>query len=401
MITMPKRFLLILTIAIYLPAQFGFAAEDWQRTLNQAKGETVYMNAWGGSETINSYLHWAAQQVKQRYDITLHHIKVDDVSSIVSRMVAEKGVNRDDSGTIDLLWINGENFKTLNDHSMLYGPFVQKLPNWRYVDPVEKPTTVVDFGQPTDGMEAPWGMAQLVFIYDAESVDKPPRSMTELLQFAQKNPGVFTYPGPPDFVGSTFLKQALIEITNNSKQLQQPVGENFDSITKPLWQFLDKLHPHLWRQGRTFPASSTAMLPLLDDGETAFALSLNPNEGIAAVNSGLLPKNIRTYIPAKGSIGNSHFLAIPWNSSAKAAAKVVVNFLMSPEAQLHKADTAIWGDPTILSLKKLPDGQRQAFEAFGNHPNGISNEHQGPALPEPHVSWMNALEQAWLKRYRG
>ncbi len=378
-----------------LLSTLSYGSTGWQQTLDQAKGQTVYMNAWGGSEAINNYLVWTAGELQQRYGITLRHTKIDHSAAMVTRLVAEKNVGREQNGSIDLMWINGENFQTLNNNGLLYGPFVEKLPNWQYVDPREKPTTVVDFGQPVNGMEAPWGMAQLVFIYDQDTVDQAPRSMAELLRFAQQNPGVFTYPSPPDFVGTTFLKQALTELIHDKTRLQNPVTNDFQQLTQPLWQYLDALHPHLWRKGRTFPMSSTAMLPLLDDGEIGFALSFNPNTAANAVSEGLLPDSVRTYTPAAGSIGNSHFLAIPWNSSATAAAQVAINFLMSPEAQLRKADSSIWGDPTVLSLAKLPAPERAAFERL------ISSEVSlGPAQPEPHPSWVEALEQGWMKRYR-
>ncbi len=378
-----------------LLSTFSYGNEGWQQTVAQARGQTVYMNAWGGSEAINNYLVWTARELEQRFGITLHHTKIDHSATTVTRLLAEKNVDREQHGSIDLMWINGENFHTLNSNGLLYGPFVEGLPNWQYIDPKEKPTTVVDFGQPVQGMEAPWGMAQLVFIYDQDSVEQPPRSMTELLSFAKKHGGVFTYPTPPDFVGTTFLKQALTELINDKSRLSQPVAEDFEQVTQPLWQFLDALHPHLWRKGRTFPISSTAMLPLLDDGEIGFALSFNPNTAINAINDGLLPDTVRTYTPTAGSIGNSHFLAIPWNSSATAAAQVTINFLMSPEAQLRKADPAIWGDPTVLSMAKLPAKERAAFQALTHNEVTL-----GPALPEPHPSWMAALEQAWMKRYR-
>lgn len=91
-------------------------------------------------------------------------------------------------------------------------------------------------------------------------------------------------------------------------------------------------------------------------------------------------------------IGNVHFVTIPANARASAGAKVVANFLLSPQAQLRKADPTIWGDPSVLDPQKLPAAQREALAAYT--PAGL------PAvLPEPHAAWVNALEQEWLRRY--
>ncbi|STA78584.1 putative ABC transporter solute-binding protein [Citrobacter koseri] len=91
-------------------------------------------------------------------------------------------------------------------------------------------------------------------------------------------------------------------------------------------------------------------------------------------------------------IGNVHFVTIPANARASAGAKVVANFLLSPDAQLRKADPAFWGDPSVLDPHKLPAGQREALRS--RIPDGLP-----PTLAEPHSAWVNALEQAWLRRY--
>ena len=129
-----------------------------------------------------------------------------------------------------------------------------KLPNWEKVDVKGKPTVVNDFTIPTDGLESPWGMAQLVFMYDSKTLSNPPKSEIELLEWTRKNPGRFSYPQPPNFHGTTFLKQLLVESIEDPETLSLPVNQSeFDNQIKPLFDYLDKLHPNLWRSGRTFP----------------------------------------------------------------------------------------------------------------------------------------------------
>ena len=60
-----------------------------------------------------------------------------------------------------------------------------------------------------------------------------------------------------------------------------------------------------------------------------------------------------------GTLGNTHFVAIPYNANAKEGALLTANFLISPEAQLRKQDPTYWGDPTVLSMAKLPDAPAQ------------------------------------------
>ena len=248
---------------------------------------------------------------------------------------------------------------------LLFGPFVEDLPNFRYVDTKGKPTTLVDFTVPTDGLEAPWGMAQFVFLYDTAAVAEPPRSIPALLEWIKANPGRFTYPAPPDFIGSTFLKHVLAELTDQPEALQRPVDQaDFAAVTAPLWAWLEEARPHLWRKGASYPLSGPALHQLLDDGEVDFSLAFNPAEASAAISAGRLPETVRTFILEDGTIGNTHFVAIPFNAAHPAGAMVVADFLMSPEAQAHKQDPRVWGDGTVLDLDALAPEDRARFDAL-------------------------------------
>ena len=266
----------------------------------------------------------------------------------------------------------------------------------------DSPSITADFSVPVEGLESPWGGAQLVFIVDSATTEEPPRSAEALLEFVGGG-GRFAYPAPPVFHGTTLIKQFLIELTHDDAAVQEalaaPVDDaDFATITQPLWDYLDKLHPKLRGAGKSWPASAEATRQLLDDGELDIALSFNPNEASAAVRNDQLPDTVRTYVFDDGTIGNTHFVTIPWNATAKAAAMVTANFFLSPEAQARKADPEYWGDPMVLDLSLLNEEQRVMFESIDRGiwslPLG-----EGKVLSEPHASWTKALEEAWVARY--
>lgn len=373
---------------------------SWTNIVEAANGQTVYFNAWGGSPAINDYIEWAAARVKEDFGVTVELVKITDAGEVVSRILAEKTANRTTKGSVDLIWINGENFRAMKENQLLAPAYTQLLPNYALVDIENKPTTLFDFTTPVDNLEAPWGMAQLVFMYDQQKLPTAPTDMTSLLDTAKENPGRITYPAPPSFFGTTFIKQALLELSQDPKVLYKPVEEaNFAEVTDPLWQYLDQLHPYMWRQGKVFTSGAPEMKQLLNDGEIFISLSFNPNDASNAITNQELPDSIRTYVHDGGTIGNTHFVAIPFNSSAKAGAMVFANFLMSAEAQAHKADTKTWGDPTVLALNKLSPQDKKLFTEIPKGPATLSNEELGAVLMEPHASWVSALEQAWQERY--
>ena len=367
----------------------------WTSILEEARGQTVYFAAWAGSDKINDYLAWAGEQLRVQAGVKLEHVKVNETAEVVRRVQAEKQAGRND-GTVDLMWINGENFVRMKQGGLLFGPFAEALPNYRFVDVQGKPTTRVDFGEPVDGMEAPWGMAQLTFFGDRTRVAAPPRSARAMLAWLRDNPGRFTYPKPPQFHGTTFVKQLLLELNPDDTAVNQPVtAQAFERTMKPVWAWLDEARPLLWRKGRSFPANDAELARLLGDGELAIALTFNPNAAANLVASKALATTVYAWQHERGTIGNTHFVAIPFNARAKAGAQVVADFLLSPRAQAHKADVNVWGDPTVLAAAALSSEDRARFEA--KVPGGL--EHPAPALREPHVSWVEAIEKGWAQRY--
>ncbi len=374
------------------------ANQSWQVLEQQAKGQTVYFNAWAGDDNINAYIDWAGKQVKQRYGVNLEHVKVSETANVVSRILAEKVSGRTDGGSVDLVWVNGENFRTLKQANLLFGPFSQLLPNLALTDQ-QSPALLYDFTIPVEGYESPWGGAQLTFYYDSARLTQPPKSMLDLLRYLEQHPGLFSYPAPPSFYGTTFIKQALLELIEDKSVLYQAVDkQQFEQLTVELWRFLDKLHPLMWRRGLSFPSGSGQMQQLLNDGELSLAFTFNPNEPAAGIIQGLLPESVRSYVHQSGTIANTHFLAIPFNSDATAGAMVVANFLLSPEAQARKSELNYWGDPSVLSMDKLNAEQALLFQQQQS-PASLSVQDRANVLAEPHASWVSLLESEWLRRY--
>ena len=383
---------LLATTPFLAPAR---AEESWAEIEAQAKGQTVYFNAWAGSPQANAYIAWVADEVNTRYGITLEHVKLTDTAEAVRRVRDE--VKAGGQGSADLIWINGQNFHVMKEEQLLFGPFTEDLPNFALVDIDGKPTTIVDFAEGTEGLESPWGMAQLTFFADGAKLDTPPMSMMELLDLARDEPGRVTYPAPPDFHGTTFVKQALAETIEDRAMLPLSIDKaEFTEATKPLFEFLDQLHPYLWREGKQFPPSQAQVTQMLADSELLMGLTFNPNEPANLVASGTLPATTTAWQNRGGTIGNTHFVAIPVNAKSRAAAEVVANFLLSPEAQARKADLKVWGDPTVLDMDKLTPAQRGLFSR-AREPGAVKEPAR--TIPEPHGSWVPLIEAAWLERY--
>ena len=393
---------LVAAAAVSLSASAPAQNSNWNSIVAKAKGQTVQFNAWGGDEKTNDFLSWANAEVKKRYGVSINHVRLKDTSEAVTRVIAEKAAGRNDNGTVDLIWINGPNFLAMKEQGLLFGPFANRLPNFARVDTVNKPSNIIDFTVPVDGFESPWRMAKIVFVYDSARIKDVPGSTPEMLEWAKKHPGRLTHPGVRNFLGSTFLKQALAELTPDVGVLQKPATDaNFEQVTAPLWTWYEQLRPLLWRQGRQFPETGPAQRQLLNDGEIDILVSFNPAEAAVASKAGQLPDSVRTFVMKRGTIGNTSFVAIPYNAANKEGAMVVANFLLEPATQAHAQDINQLGNFSVLDMAKLSAADRKRFDDLPKHPALPSNAQLGPVLLEPHASWMTRITAEWERRYTG
>jgi putative thiamine transport system substrate-binding protein len=396
------RLLIAVACALLTLSGGAWAAQPraWDEILRAARGQIVYWNAWGGDDRNNAYIAWVTAEIERRYGVSVRHVKLTDTAEAVTRVVAERAAGRDTNGTIDLIWINGPNLASMKQHDLLFGPITPAMPNFALVDTVGKPSTVVDFTLPVEGMASPWLMAQVVYVYDSARSDPAglPRSATAMLAWAKAHPGRLTHPVASNFLGATFLKQALYELVSDPSVLQrEATDELFVPAAERLFAWYEELRPHLWRSGRDFPENGPAMRQLLADGEIDLMISFNPAEAALGIASGLLPETVRVLTLVGGSIGNTSFVAIPYNASHKEGAMVVANFLLEPEAQARAQDPRVIGLLTVLDVARLPAAEQALFETTqqpGMPPPGAL----GQPLLEPHPSWAIRLVAEWQKR---
>lgn len=393
------RLTLALAFGLLASPALSETLPDWQATLDAARGQTVYWNAWGGDARTNAFIDWVGDETERLYGVTVEQVKLTDTAEAVARVRAEKAAGKDSGGSVDLIWINGPNFAAMKEEGLLYGPFVAGLPNAQYLDMTPGAPATIDFTVPVDGMESPWRLAKFVLVHDSARAPDMPASMAGLADWAKANPGRLTHPAATNFMGATFLKQALVELAPDRAALMAPVtDESYAAQTGAFWAWYDALRPHLWRQGRAFPENQSVQDQLLADGEVDVSLSFDPASTAASIAQGLLPDSARVFVPAQGSIGNISFVAIPFNANAREGAMVVADFLLHPATQARMQDITVLGSFSVLDPARLDAQAQAAFAALPTAPALPTLADLGPTLPEPHGSWMLRLTDDWVRR---
>lgn len=352
----------------------------WPEITQQATGTQVRMAMWDGDPLINAYMRDFVAPRLHDAGVKLEFVGLRG-PQLVQRLQADQQAGRS-RGDLDLVWINGETFYQLRRVDALLGPITELIPNTQLLN-LRDPFISRDFQQPIEGYECPWGSVQMTLIYDSGTVPRPPETVEELTDWIRSHPGRFTLDN--SFTGMSFLKSLLIHFAGGGTALDGPFDENrYQQAATQLWAWLRSIQPFLWREGRTFPEDVAQLHQLLNSGEVDFSMSLNDGEVDNKVLQGILPKSCLGYVPRFGSIRNSHYLGIPRNAPNPAGALVVINFLISPEAQLEKSKPAVWGDGTVLATERLPGDWPQRFSTIeGRERVPDRDELQQRALAEP------------------
>lgn len=346
---------------------------SWGEVAAAARGETVRLWMWGGEEPLNRYIDGEVAPRARELGVRLVRVPIEDTATALSRLASEHdaGVDR---GSIDLLWVNGKNFAQGKADGLWLDGWTDLVPAARFLDP-DDPTLRRDFGVPVAGQELPWSRAAFVFAHDSERLPGPPATLTELVAWVRANPGRFTYPAPPDFTGSAFVRLVV-----------QQLGED------EAFRLLAELEPLLWRGGGDHPRDAAALDRLFADGEVDFTMSYNPSFVAAGVTAGRFAPSVRPFLLDGATLQNVSFLAIPANASHPDAAAVVADLMLRPELQARKE--ALVGIPSVLDQEQLGPAAKH-FAVIGPSPYRLDD--LGTGIEELPADRVPELDRRWLR----
>ena len=376
-------------------AAFDVSTADWDAIVEAAKGTTVTFYGWGGDEERNNWLNTTvASYLKDNYDITLEVVGMN-IDDILAKLSGEKQAGTE-TGTIDMIWINGENFYSAKENGLLWGPFTDKLPNMEaYID-MEDPETLKDFCMSIEGYEAPYGKAQMVLYNDSAVTPEAPNSAEELLEYCKKYQGKVTYPALPDFTGSAFVRNLIYEICGWEQfQTMEADRDTVKAAIEPALEYLRELNPYLWNEGKTFPESSTTVDAMFADGELVCSMSYGPFAVATGIAQGTYTDTTRTFVFDKGTIGNTNYMAIAYDSPNKAGAMVAINAVISADVQLTQYSEL--RTLPVVATEKLNDDEKAAFDAVDLGEGVLSQaELLAHRLPEMPANLVPIIEDIWL-----
>jgi len=379
------------------PGSSSAAPADFAAVQQAAKGQTVNWYMYGGDDKVNAYVNGYVKTEMAKLGVTLNQVKVTDSAEVVNKVLGEKQAGKDTGGSVDITWINGENFASLKQASAVYCGYVASLPSSKYVD-LTTPGIANDFGLPTEGCEVPWQKTTSSLVYDSTALqESDTRSVTALFDWAKAHPGRFTYPAPPDFTGSMAVRTVFFDTAGGPDQFLGGFDRaKYTPAAQQTVQRLQELEPSLWRGGETYPTGQPDVVKLFAGDEIDAYLTYDSSATGQLVEKGTLPESTRSAVFDSGNIGNYSFTAIPYNAAHKEGAMVLANLLLSPPAAIENAGPQGAGFTSAIDLSTLPADQRSQLQELGKSPYQVPQEELAShTVPEVGSEYVNALEKDW------
>ncbi|MGY8986299.1 MAG: ABC transporter substrate-binding protein [Sphingomonadales bacterium] len=397
------KFILILISISYLfgcsdvPNNINPKNISWAEVEKAANGTTVNMLAWMGDAATNRYLEeFVSPKLLEKYNITINFSSIAG-PKIISFIMAEREADKKMSEA-DMVWMAGRQSYQMRTLEALYGPINNLLPNSKYLN-LESPFIGKNYEIPLDGMEVPWGQGHFLLISDNLRVPIPPRTMIELEEWVKLNPGRFTF--GTGFTTLAFLKTLLVEIAGGRKKFSGEFKEDlYLETSQKLWDYLKKIRPNLWREGKSFARSPAQLHQMFANGEVDFSMAYNNSEADKRIAQGVFPETAYGFTWESGTPKNATYLSIIKNAPNKFGALVVINFLISPEAQYEKLQLTSMGENSILSSETLPKEWKEKFlksQIREHSPN--QNEVENYAFTELRPEYITRLYNDFIKKF--
>ena len=392
----------------------------WDEVLARAQQEgSVNWFHWGGSEELNTWIDTVVAPDLAELGISLETSRMTNTRDAVDLVLADAAAGRGvGEGSVDAIWINGENFRTLSSQDLTFGPFADKLPNAEYFhfdpsNPASGPN-LFDFGYPTNMEEVPWSGDQFVCFIDTSrlSREEVPGDFAELEAWLRDHPGRFTYIRPPQFNGNTFVQTVLYALNPDGttfepfqRSAEEMGAEEFTRLAEPAYAYLRRIEPFLLGGGGSegdrgspiYPEDPAALEALFVNGEIDMGCQFGLYNTAISIETGAYPETAENIIfPAQGMIKNKNFIGIPSNAPHPAAALVLANYLSSPENQLSKLVTIgyqLGVDPDLLGAEDQARVQEEAPSLVGVTYDELAEV----TVPDTNSSLVDVIEGTWTE----
>ncbi len=372
----------------------SISTNEWELMLDSANNTVVHL-IYGDKDDVK-FKKWIENSIipmarEKGITLKIQYRSIDDVIKKLQRQMDKVKINPDDKevnvGYFDIVYITDDSFYKMFKNEYLYQSFLEKLPNYyRYIYP-DNVEFIYEQGLETVGSYIPITSEQLSFVYDEDMIDYPPDIMDELLDIVKSSPQQFTFPLPNDVSGRLFMHTFIAHYVDYERlYTAELTKDELERIISPALESLRDIKPNLWKNGSSYPSSESELDDLFFKGEIAFSLSTDPNKPLRLSKEERYPYAARGFVLDDGTAGTNGGVVIPFNAPNKSGAMIVINDMLSVQAQADKYDPMFWGNIPIINTDMIEGEEASAITKIQIKRNNVKEEsfnlHRLPKIPK-------------------
>ena len=336
-------------------------SKEWQ--LMEESGKDTTVNFLYTRDDVQ-LRQWVRDHVEPAL-LESHKVNIEfqyvEFQSIISQLRADK-LGEQNYGDIDLLLLFDDELAQLKNEGLLFDDFNDKLPNYSKLMDSNDREVAFNYNTAIEKAGALFGRTQFIFVYDEDELENYPKNTEELLTFCQENPGKFTY--PLDEAGDVFIQNIIYDIVGEETLLSLDIkSKGFAEAMVPVKEYLAALKPLMWEKGEIQPMDTAELDELFFDGKVFFSMSKELNHVLEQVENDKYLDGAKSFIFEKGTIGDASYLTIPYNSTNKTGAMIVVDQLLTPAIQKSKINQEGYMSLPSIDLTRLDAEQEEVFGA--------------------------------------
>jgi len=379
----------------------SITSKEWNLFLESAAGTNVTLYYTTSDENIETWLTRSiVPGVLTNHNINLELIR-KPMSEVIEKLRSQK-INEIPTGSIDLIYIDDDSFKDMKTSELLYGPFLEKIPNYYANINPEDYEFIYEQGVKTDGHYVPVSRDQLMFIYDEDMILEPPSTMDTFVETLRTAPGQFSFPLPPEKSGVLFMETFIAAYVDYEVLYETvPTRAAIEPLIKPAMDALAKLKPKLWKEGAVFPSDEDQLDQLFYEGKVSFSLSTDTNKASRLAKAELYPYAARAFVFDDGTAGTNDGVVIAHSAPNKSGAMIVANYMISAEAQAYKYAPSKGGSVPVVDTSRMSAEEAKKIKGVtvkrSDMKQEMLNSHRIPPMPNAVREvimeiWIEALE---------
>ena len=196
----------------------------------------------------------------------------------------------------------------------------------------------------------PYRASVVLLAYNSTKVPSPPKTLDELLSWIESNPGKFTYNVPSGGGSGYAFVQTVVDkylSKRDRKALVEGINKPLQSKWAPGLEKLRALNKFTYGQNGTYPPNNSETLRYLSTGLVDMG-TVWSDMFASALATGTMPANIKVVQIANPPFtGGAAYLGIPRTSKNYRAARLLADWLLSPDAQNLIVSGTLNGMPVI------------------------------------------------------